>query len=85
MSLRYRDRSLRVTVYDGHARHTNAHLGAACDLYRRVSLRVLDRVVRACSGEWGIGGDRESGVGTRMRAVLPHAGANAYLLDGGLA
>ncbi|MFM9706917.1 ATP-binding protein [Streptomyces galilaeus] len=79
VSLRYRDSALRVTVYDGHARHANAHLGAACDLYRRVSLRVLDRVVRACHGEWGIGGDRESGVGTRVWAVLPHAGASGYL------
>ncbi|MCF4138886.1 ATP-binding protein [Streptomyces sp. Tue 6430] len=79
VSLRYRDGGLRVTVYDGHARHTDARLGAACDLRRRVSLRVLDRVVRACRGEWGIGGDRESSTGTRMWAVLPHAGASGYL------
>lgn len=82
VSLRYRQDALRVTFYDSHARHTNVRLHAACDLHRRVSLRVLDRVVRDCRGEWGIGGGREAGVGTRMWAVLPRAGASAYGLDG---
>ncbi|WP_079079014.1 hypothetical protein [Streptomyces sp. DSM 15324] len=54
-------------------------LGAICVLSRRVSLRVLDEVVRACHGDWGIGGDREPGGGTRMWAVLPRAGAAGYL------
>jgi hypothetical protein len=82
LSLRYREDALRVTVYDSHARHANVRLGAACDLHRRVSLRVLDRVVRDCRGKWGIGGGRETGVGTRMWAVLPRAGAGAYLGNG---
>ncbi|MFF3939027.1 ATP-binding protein [Streptomyces phaeofaciens] len=78
VSLRYRDSALRVTVHDGHPRHTPSRLGAICVLNRRVSLRLLDEVVRACRGEWGIGGDREPGGGTRMWAVLPRAGARAY-------
>ncbi|WP_416982707.1 ATP-binding protein [Streptomyces sp. T028] len=82
VSLRHRDDNLRVTVYDGHPRHTHARLGAICVLSRRVSLRVLDEVVRACHGDWGIGGDREPGGGTRMWAVLPRAGAAGYLGGG---
>ncbi|MFJ3498618.1 ATP-binding protein [Streptomyces sp. NPDC086091] len=79
LSLRCREDTLRVTVYYSHARHANVRLGAACDLHRRMSLRVLDRVVRACRGEWGIGGDRSSGAGTRMWANLPLSGAGAFL------
>jgi hypothetical protein len=82
VSLRYRDEALRVTLYDGHPRHAHVRLGAACDLSRRVSLRVLDRVVQTCRGDWGIGGGREPGGGTRMWAVLPRAGACDYLHDG---
>lgn len=81
VSLRHRGGDLRITVYDGHPRHTRARLGAICVLSRRVSLRVLDEVVRACHGDWGIGGDREPGGGTRMWAVLPRAGAAGYLAD----
>ncbi|MEU4044781.1 ATP-binding protein [Streptomyces antibioticus] len=79
VSLRYRDAALRVTVYDGHPRHTHARLGALCVLNRRATLRLLDEVVRACRGDWGIGGAREPGGGTRMWAVLPRAGAMNYL------
>ncbi|SER00185.1 hypothetical protein SAMN04487983_101079 [Streptomyces sp. yr375] len=82
VSLRYRDEALRVTLYDGHPRHAHVRLGAVCDLSRRVSLGVLDHVVRACHGDWGIGAGREPGGGTRMWAVLPRAGACGYLRDG---
>ncbi|MFF6800736.1 ATP-binding protein [Streptomyces sp. NPDC012616] len=58
VSLRYRDGAMRVTLYDDHPRHANVHLGAACEMYRGVTLQVLDKVVRACDGEWGIGGAR---------------------------
>ncbi|MFF3845775.1 ATP-binding protein [Streptomyces sp. NPDC002328] len=72
LSLRYRESALRVTFYDGHARHTHPRLTAACALHRRATLRLLDRVVRDAGGDWGIGGGGESGVaGTRMWAVLP--------------
>ncbi|MCX4762954.1 ATP-binding protein [Streptomyces sp. NBC_01275] len=82
VSLRYRDDALRVTLYDGHPHHAHARLGAICVLHRRVSLRVLDRVVRACRGEWGIGAGEETAGGTRMWAVLPWVGACGYLLGG---
>ncbi|MDQ0961617.1 hypothetical protein QFZ66_005495 [Streptomyces sp. B4I13] len=78
VSLRYRDGAMRVTLYDDHPRHANAHLEAACEMYRGVTLQVLDQVVRACDGEWGIGGTCEPSTGTRMWAVLPHEGARAY-------
>ncbi|WP_432156369.1 MULTISPECIES: ATP-binding protein [unclassified Streptomyces] len=79
ISLRYRDTALRVTLYDGHPRHTHPRLDAACRTHRRLALRVLDQVVHACRGDWGIGGPRADPVGgTRMWAVLPHEGAAGY-------
>ncbi|MCP3819077.1 ATP-binding protein [Streptomyces sp. A3M-1-3] len=78
LSLRYRDNALRVILYDGHPRHTHPRLAAACDARRRSALRLLACVVRACDGDWGFGDAREPGGGTRMWAVLPHAGATAY-------
>ncbi|MFB7928765.1 ATP-binding protein [Streptomyces sp. NPDC056039] len=79
VSLRYRETALRVILYDGHPRHTNSRLAAACDTRRRADLRVLACVVRACGGDWGFGDAREPGGGTRMWAVLPHQGAHAYM------
>ncbi|MGI5428347.1 hypothetical protein [Streptomyces sp. CA-179760] len=84
VSLRYRDSALRVILYDGHPRHTNPRLAAACDTHRRAALRVLACVVRACGGDWGFGDAREPGGGTRMWAVLPHQGTRAYLCDVGV-
>lgn len=78
LSLRYRDGTLRVVLYDGHPRHTHPRLAAACDTRRRATLRVLGCVVRACAGDWGFGDAREPGGGTRMWAVLPRAGASRY-------
>jgi hypothetical protein len=77
LSLRHRDRALRVIVYDGHPRHTNLRLAAACDTRRRASLRLLGCVVRACEGDWGFGEAREPGGGTRMWAVLPCGGGTS--------
>ncbi|MDQ1016592.1 hypothetical protein QFZ43_003141 [Streptomyces afghaniensis] len=70
-----------MILYDGHPRHTNPRLAAACDTRRRAALRVLACVVRACGGDWGFGDAREPGGGTRMWASLPHQGARAYLRD----
>ncbi|MFD6324474.1 ATP-binding protein [Streptomyces sp. NPDC058442] len=78
LSLRYRDGTLRVVLYDAHPRHAHPRLAAACDARRRAALRVLACVVKACSGDWGFGDAREPGGGTRMWAVLPRAGARAY-------
>jgi hypothetical protein len=79
VSLRYRDDTLRVILYDAHPRHTNPRLASACDARRRATLRVLACVVRACAGDWGFGDAREPGGGTRMWAVLPRVGARAYV------
>lgn len=79
ISLRYRDGALRVILYDDHPRHTNPRLASACEARRRVALRVLACVLKACGGDWGFGEAREPGGGTRMWAVLPRAGACAYL------
>ncbi|WP_307718344.1 hypothetical protein [Streptomyces sp. JHA26] len=81
VSLRYRDGALRVVLYDGHPRHTHPRLAAACDARRRSALRLPACVVRACGGDWGFGDAREPGGGTRMWAVLPHAGAHGYTGD----
>ncbi|MEH0544522.1 ATP-binding protein [Streptomyces sp. B21-105] len=78
VSLRYRDGAMRITLYDDHPRHANVYLEAACEMHRGVTLQVLDQVVRACDGEWGIGGNCEPSTGTRMWAVLPREGARAY-------
>ncbi|GGY01595.1 hypothetical protein [Streptomyces djakartensis] len=67
---------------DGHQRHTNPRLAAACDTRRRAAPPVLACVVRACGGDWGIGDAREPGGGTRMRAVLPRHGARTYARAG---
>ncbi|MFF3820932.1 ATP-binding protein [Streptomyces bluensis] len=74
VSLRYLEEALRVTLYDGHRRHTHRRLVEACDARRRAALRVVGCVVRACEGEWGFGEAREPGGGTRMWAVLPGVG-----------
>jgi hypothetical protein len=78
VSLRYRDGALRVILYDGHPRHTQPRLAAACEARRRAALRVLACVVRACDGDWGFGDAREPCGGTRMWAVLPRKGAGVY-------
>jgi hypothetical protein len=78
LSLRYRDDALRIILYDGHPRHTNPRLAAACDARRRGTLRLLACVVRACAGDWGLGASREPGGGTRTWAVLPRHGATSY-------
>lgn len=78
LSLRYRDEALRISLYDGHPRHTHRRLAAACDGRRRSLLLLLACVMEACDGEWGFGASQEPGDGTRMWAVLPRAGARAY-------
>ncbi|MCL6736707.1 ATP-binding protein [Streptomyces neyagawaensis] len=78
VSLRYREGAVRVTLYDDHPRHANTRLEAACQTHRGVTLRVLDQVVRACDGDWGIGGGLDQDMGTRMWALLPWEGARAY-------
>ncbi|MDN3024937.1 ATP-binding protein [Streptomyces sp. S.PB5] len=74
VSLRFRDGALRVSLYDGHPRHSHPRLVEACDARRRGALRVLGCVVRVCEGEWGFGEAREPGGGTRMWVVLPRVG-----------
>ncbi|MFB7500298.1 ATP-binding protein [Streptomyces sp. NPDC056161] len=81
VSLRYRDRALRVTLYDGHPHHSGRHAASACEARRRAALRVLSCVVKACCGAWGFDDAREPAWGTRMWAVLPRDGARTYLAD----
>ncbi|MFE9613680.1 ATP-binding protein [Streptomyces sp. NPDC006012] len=81
VSLRYRDRALRVTLYDGHPDHSGRHATSVCEARRRAALRVLSAVVKACSGAWGFGGASEPAWGTRMWVVLPREGARAYLTE----
>ncbi|MGA5562302.1 hypothetical protein ACPCUV_14160 [Streptomyces platensis] len=76
-SLRYRDDALRISLYDGHPRHTHRRLAAACDGRRRSVLLLLACVMHACDGEWGFGESPQPGDGTRLWAVLPRAGARA--------
>ncbi|MDQ8704578.1 ATP-binding protein [Streptomyces sp. LHD-70] len=75
LSLRHGGNTIRIAAYDGHPRHTNARLAAACDGRRRSALRLLACVVRAGGGEWGFGESREPGGGTRMWAHLPVSSA----------
>ncbi|MCT7351198.1 ATP-binding protein [Streptomyces sp. 15-116A] len=82
LSLRYRDGTLRVVLYDTHPRHTHPRLATACDTRRRAALRVLACVVKACAGDWGYGDAREPTGGTRMWAVLPRGGAHTYTRPG---
>ncbi|WP_405489437.1 ATP-binding protein [Streptomyces sp. NBC_00096] len=79
LSLRHREASLRLTVYDGHAFHSHPGLAAHCEARRRAALRVMAAVVRECGGAWGFGESREPGGGTRTWASLPVAGAAGYL------
>lgn len=78
LSLRYRDDALRVSLYDGHPRHTHRRLAAACDARRRSVLLLLACVMHDCEGEWGIGEPSGTGEGTRLWAVLPREGAREY-------
>ncbi|MBT2407511.1 ATP-binding protein [Streptomyces sp. ISL-87] len=79
LSVRYRDDSLRLTVYDGHTPHTQPRLAAHCEARRRAALRLMAAVVRECGGAWGFGESREPGGGTRTWATLPRSGALRYL------
>ena len=74
VSLRYRDGTLRVTVFDSHPRYTNPRLAAACDARRRAGLRVLACVVDVSGGDWGFGEGAGPGAGTRMWVTLPRRG-----------
>ncbi|MFJ2767642.1 ATP-binding protein [Streptomyces sp. NPDC087300] len=78
LSLRFREGTLRVIVYDSHPSHTHPRLAAACDARRRAALRLLACVARACEGDWGFGEAREPGGGTRMWATVPYAGGATY-------
>ncbi|MFI5616827.1 ATP-binding protein [Streptomyces sp. NPDC051567] len=78
LSVRYRDASLRLIVYDAHAVHTQPRLAGLCEARRRATLRLLGAVVRECGGDWGFGPSREPGGGTRTWASLPHTGAAAF-------
>ncbi|MCX5012030.1 ATP-binding protein [Streptomyces sp. NBC_00555] len=82
LSVRYRDDSLRLTVYDGHAPHAHPRLAAHCEARRRAALRLMGAVVRDCGGAWGFGDSREPGGGTRTWASLPRFGAADYLSGG---
>ncbi|MER6519045.1 ATP-binding protein [Streptomyces sp. NPDC001553] len=75
LSVRYRDDSLRLIVYDAHAAHPHPPLAALCEARRRGHLRVLAALVRDCEGEWGFGPAREPGGGTRTWATLPYRAA----------
>ncbi|MEU9146152.1 ATP-binding protein [Streptomyces sp. NPDC048349] len=79
LSVRYRDDSLRLTVYDGHPPHAHPRLAAHCEARRRAALRLMGAVVRDCGGAWGFGDSREPGGGTRTWASLPRLGAADYL------
>ncbi|MCJ1677861.1 ATP-binding protein [Streptomyces sp. APSN-46.1] len=79
LSVRYRDDSLRLSVYDGHASHPHPRLAAHCEARRRAALRLMAVVVRECGGAWGFGESREPGGGTRTWASLPRHGAADYL------
>ncbi|MDJ0384153.1 ATP-binding protein [Streptomyces sp. G-G2] len=79
LAVRYREDSLRLTVYDGHASHAHPRLAAHCEARRRAALRVMAAVVRDCDGAWGFGESREPGGGTRTWATLPVSGAARYL------
>nr|WSX50044.1 ATP-binding protein [Streptomyces sp. NBC_00974] len=79
LSLRHREGSLRLTVYDGHAPHSHPRLAAHCEARRRGALRVMSAVVRDCGGAWGFEESREPGGGTRTWVSLPVAGAVGYL------
>ncbi|MCX5198849.1 ATP-binding protein [Streptomyces sp. NBC_00249] len=72
LSVRYRDDSLRLIVYDAHGPHPHPRLAALCEARRRGHLRVLAAVVRDGHGEWGFGPAREPGGGTRSWAALPY-------------
>ncbi|MFI6939619.1 ATP-binding protein [Streptomyces sp. NPDC050418] len=78
LSLRYRSAALRVVVYDSEPRPAHARLVAALDTRRRMSLRLLARVVKSCAGTWGCDESPEPGGGTRMWAVLPYATTSRY-------
>ncbi|MFD3803584.1 hypothetical protein ACFWSF_13600 [Streptomyces sp. NPDC058611] len=72
LSLRYRDDSLRLIVYDAHGPHPHPRLAGLCEARRRGYLRVLAALVRDCEGDWDFGPAREPGGGTRTWATLPY-------------
>ncbi|MFM9446087.1 ATP-binding protein [Streptomyces acidiscabies] len=79
LSLRYRQDALYFTLFDDHPQHTNRHLKSACETHRCTSLDLLDRVINACDGDWGIGSSSAFSGGTKMWALLPREGAEGYL------
>ncbi|MET8980617.1 ATP-binding protein [Streptomyces sp. NPDC004539] len=79
LSLRYRHDALYITLFDDHPQHTNRHLKSACEDHRCTSLDLLDRVIGACDGNWGIGPSSTFNGGTKMWALLPREGAEGYV------
>ena len=78
LSLRYRQDALYITLFDDHPQHTNTHLKSTCETHRCTALDLLDRVIGACTGDWGIGASSTFTGGTKMWAVLPKEGAERY-------
>ncbi|MFI6939409.1 ATP-binding protein [Streptomyces sp. NPDC050418] len=77
VSLRYRDASLRITLYDDDPVPSSPPLARARASRRRASLHLLNCVIRTCRGTWGITEAEDPTPGTRMWASLPHTAAYA--------
>ncbi len=75
VSLRYRNTTLRITLYDDDPVPAHPRLAQACAARRRASLNLLNCVIRTCRGTWGIAEAEDPTPGTRMWALLPHTQA----------
>jgi hypothetical protein len=73
LSLRYRIGSLRLVLWDQHARHRDPDVLTLCEERRRRSLWLLAAVIHDCGGDWGAAEAHPPHRGTKSWVVLPCA------------
>ncbi|MFD3514172.1 ATP-binding protein [Streptomyces sp. NPDC058657] len=68
VSLRHRDDTLRLIVWDQHPPHAEPDAASLCFVRRRRALWLLDEAVEDWGGEWGVGD-----------ALPPHRGVKSWV------
>ncbi|MBT2492570.1 ATP-binding protein [Streptomyces sp. ISL-96] len=77
LSLRYRNATLRLVLWDQHPRHKDPDAITLCAERRRRSLWLLAALVDDCGGDWGSAEAHPPHRGTKSWAVLPCRGLEA--------
>ncbi|MFJ8883361.1 ATP-binding protein [Streptomyces sp. NPDC102402] len=71
LSLRRRDDTLRLVLWDQHPCHADPDTLALCEVRRRRALWLLAAVVDDWGGDWGLAGTQPPHSGIKSWVVLP--------------